>query len=317
MLAVCAAIAFNCHAGELVTSREFLVDNSSNKTLAEVSSETLTPFSGILNRGFTKAAIWIRLEITPPQEAEPNEDIILRIRPVFLDEIRLFDPLDESGLVRITGDTTPLQTAEYPSLSHTFVIPAGHAPRPIWLRLKTTSTSLINVEAITRKEMIDSELNLNLIYFTLLTILAMFVLFILINWTNHREFLYTLFVTRQVLFLTYTASLFGLHRYLLKIVPANALDYLFSWIVIGVTAASFIFERTFLKEYSPNKWGRIALNSLLVWSGVVVLLMTFGATQEALKFNMILNALGIVVLLVVALLTIEKKIHRSLLMLHY
>ncbi len=304
---VCALIASDCQAVELISDREFFIDNSSNKTLAEISTEPFTRYSGVLNKGYTKGAIWIRLEITPPREALPNDDIIIRIRPVFLDEIRLFDPLDQSSSVRVAGDTTPIQSAEYPSLSHTFVIPAGHGARKIWLRLKTTSTSLITVEALSREEMVTSELNLNLVYFISLTILAMFVLFILINWTNQRELLYLLFVVRQFLFLGYTASLFGLHRYLLQNLPANVLDHLFSWIVIGATLASFTFEWKFLKEYSPNRWGRISLNGLLVWSGIVILLMIFDKTYEALKLNMILNAVGLVVLLAVASLMLEKR----------
>ena len=155
--------------------------------------------------------------------------------------------------------------------------------------------------------MIANELNLHLIYFISLTLLAMFVLFVLINWTNHRDLLYTLFVARQVLFLAYTASLFGLHRYLLQSLSASTLDHLFSWIVLGVTAASFVFEWKFLKEYVPNKWGQIALNGLLLWSGVIVLVMIFGRTQEALQLDMTLNAVGIVVLLAVASLMLEKS----------
>lgn len=300
-LAVCAALAFNCHAGELITSREFFVDDSSNKTLEAVHKEQFTSYSGVLSKGYTKAAIWLRLEITPPPGTQPNDDIIVRIRPFFLDEIRLFDTLDESGSTRVVGDTAPMKSAEFPSLSHTFVIPAGNEPRKILLRLKTSSTSLISVEALNRKEMYQSELKLNLMYFTELAILAMFLLFILINWTNHRETLYALFVVRQIFNFAYAVALFGLHKYIFKSFPEISIDHLFSWIVIVATATSFIFEWKLLSEYSPNKWGRIATTSLLAWSGAAILLMILGEIPDALKLNMILSAVGIIVLMLVAL----------------
>lgn len=155
--------------------------------------------------------------------------------------------------------------------------------------------------------MIANELNLNLIYFAVLTVLAMFVLVILVNWTNHREPLYALFIVRQIYFLAFTASFFGLHRYLFKNAPATTLDYLFSWIVVGATAAAFIFEWKFLREYSPKKWGRIALNSLLISLGVVIFLMASGKTYQALKTNMTLNAVGIVFFLLVSVFFIDQK----------
>ena len=49
---------------------------------------------------------------------------MLRIRPVFLDQITLFDPLEhEPGRAsRTTGDTELLDSAEFESLNHAFVI---------------------------------------------------------------------------------------------------------------------------------------------------------------------------------------------------
>jgi len=37
----------------------------------------------------------------------------------------------------------------YRSLNHNFVIPMSEAPRTVWLRLQTTSSNLIHVEALT------------------------------------------------------------------------------------------------------------------------------------------------------------------------
>ncbi len=293
--------ACNAYAGDLIADRAFFVDDTASKTLAEVRQAPLTPYAGVLSRGYTKAAIWVRLGITPPGNSRPDDEVVLRIRPVFLDEIRLFDPLDTSGAVRMAGDTMPFSASEFPSLSHTFVIPAGAEPRSIWLRVRSTSTTLLTVEAMTRPEMSTSELNLNVAYFLALAVIAMFVLLVIINWPGHREILYPLFVIRQVFYLIYTASLFGLHRLLLKDFSPPFLDALYSWIVVGSTAIAVLFEREFLSEYSPRLPTKLALNGLLCWSALAIAMLLFGDVGQALKANMMLNAVAVLTFLLIAL----------------
>jgi signal transduction histidine kinase len=141
----------------------------------------------------------------------------------------------------------------------------------------------------------------------------MFVLHGLINWFNHREPLYALFVARQVYLFLYTAALFGLHRYLLyKVVNPLQLDSLYSYFVIGATAISFVFESKFQREYMLNKYGQYALNVLMVWLTVVCMTMVSGQTLLALKLNMSFNAVSLIVLLLVAVFCIDRqKIVRS------
>jgi signal transduction histidine kinase len=296
----------NASAGELIKDRAFFVDDSLTRTLADVSRENLTPYSGVLTRGFTKSAVWVRLEVIPPKNASPEDDIVVRIRPVFLDEIQLFDPLDTSGKPRIVGDTTPISASEFPSLSHTFVIPSGSEPRAIWLRLRSTSTTLMTVEAMTRTEMTTSELNLNIACFIAMAIMAMFVMLAVINWPGKREKLYQLFVARQIFYLMYIASLFGLHRFLLRDLDPHLLDFLYSLIVVGVTTIALLFEREFLSKYSSRPFAKLLMNGLLCWSGLAIGLMIFGDVGKALKTNMTLNAVGIASCLLIAITSVDQ-----------
>ncbi len=299
-------ITGNASADELITDRAYFIDDTASKTFSEVSQEQLTPYAGVLSRGYTKAAIWIRLQITPPRHSKPDDEVVLRIRPVFLDEIRLFDPLDTSGAERIVGDTTPISASEFTSLSHTFVIPAGSEPRTLWLRLRTTSTNLLTVEAMTRSEMAASELHLNLAYFIVMAFIAMFMLLVVFNWPGQREALYPLFVVRQMFCLVYTASLFGLHRFLFRDFSPHFLDALFSWIVAGSTAITILFEREFLSEYSPRLPAKIALNVLLCGSAAVMTMLLFGDVGQALKTNMVLSSVAVLALFLIALTSISR-----------
>lgn len=300
-----ACVAFGSVARDHITERGYWQDDSAQVTFEQAQHQTYSTYDGVLSRGYTSSAIWIRLNIMPPAEADK---LVLRIRPVYLDDITLFDPLDTLGKPRKVGDTTHYSDNEYKSLTHTFVVPAGEQPRTVWMRVKTTSTTLINIEAFTPEEMLRSEFDLQLSYFTVLAIVAMFMLLVLINWFNYRESLYAFFVVRQVYYFFYTASLFGFHRYALSVVmDANSLDMLYSWMVVGATAISFAFEYRFLSEYTPPKWAKAVFAGLFIWSACVFALMLTGHVFQALNLNMMMNTVGIITLLALSATFIDDQ----------
>ena len=303
LLAFCMLVG-HALAGELITHRAYVIDASGQKSLTQIATETATPYTGVLSRGYTEAAIWIKLDIVPPVGARANDDIVLRIRPVYLDEISLFDPLDDRGHKRTVGDTLPMRANEFTSLSHTFVVPAGEQPRTIWLRVKTTSTCLVNVEALSREEMVSNELKLNFAYFSALALVGMLALLVLAMWINHRESLYAFFVVRQIYYFFYTAALFGLHR--LVFPNANA-DLTYSWIVIIATAVSFLFEYRFLQEYSPPKWVKAVLWGIMGWSLSTFVLLATGHVMTALRANISLNVVCLLALLSLSITFMDAK----------
>lgn len=311
LLCICALLP--AWAADHITHRAYWEDTSGEATIEEVKQQKFTPYTGVLSRGYTPAAVWIRLDVQPAQGMRPDDKIILRIRPVYLDEIRLYDPLDTSGRVRVVGDRTNYSAEEYKSLTHTFVIPAGSQPRPIFLRLKASSTSLINVEALTETAMMETEYRTLTSYFVVLSLIAVFLIVVFINWLNYREFLYAVFVVRHALYLIFTASFFGFHRLWLDgVIDAKHLDLIYNWLVVGATGVSLVFEFFFLSEYSPPRWARHVIHALLLWSGCAFLLLALGEVYWALKMNMALNAVGILVLLVVAFVFIDdEKLKKS------
>jgi two-component system, sensor histidine kinase LadS len=291
-----------------ISKRAYWEDTSAQATLQHAQSQNFKSYEGVLSRGYTTAAVWIELQITPPANSKPHDTLILRIRPIYLDEITLFDPLDSSHKLRVVGDKTNFGDEEYKSLTHTFVIPAGDAPRKIWLRLKATSTSLMNVEAFTPQDMLASEYKLLISYSLVLSLIIVFLILVFINWLNYREYLYAAFVVRHAIYFVYTASFFGFHRYVLDgVIDATALDLIYNWFVIGATGFSLWFESRFLREYAPPQWAKWIINGLLAWSTYAAFLLVIGQTHQALKVNMMLNAVGIIVLLAVASIFIDDK----------
>ncbi len=295
-------------AHDYISQRAYWEDASGQADWARAQTQTFTPYEGVLSRGYTDAAVWIKLTIAPSAHGQVNDKWVLRIRPIYLDEITLYDPLDTRGVVRKTGDHVSYGKEEFKSLSHAFVIPATTEPRTVWLRLKSTSTTLMNVEAFSVEDMQDDEHRLIATYYLVLALIVVFLLVVLINWINYREFLYAAFVFRNIIYLVYAAAFFGFHRYLIgDAIPATTLDYLYNWLVIGTTAFSLWFETRFLSEYAPPRWARLIFKGIYLWSGMVAVLFALGYTRMALQANMALNGAGIVVLLLVSMAFIDDS----------
>lgn len=306
LFALCV-LTGNAVAADLITSKAYVVDASGQKKLEQIANEEATLYTGVLSRGYTDAAVWMKIEIAPPTNSKLDDDVVLRIRPVYLDEITLFDPLDKSGVVRTVGDRLPISANEFISLSHTFMVPAGDKPRTIWLRVKTTSTCFVNIEALSREEMMLSELKLNLFCFTVLAVVGIFAMMVLVNWLSYRESLYALFAVRQTYYFLYMAALFGVHRMVFATFRGINLDVTYSWLVLIATALSYWFEYRLLSEYEPPAWARAVLKGLMCWSLTAIALMLFGQTMTSLRVNMLLIAIGSVALLVLSITFIDAK----------
>lgn len=291
-----------------ISQRAYWEDTSGQANWQQAQAEKFTPYEGILSRGYTPHPIWIQLQITPAAHSNADDKLILRLRPIYLDSITLYDPLDTGAKPRITGDQTEYQHQEHKSLSHNFVIPAGHQPRTVWLQLKTTSTTLMHVEALSQESMQREEHRLMLSCYFSLSFILIFLIVVLLNWINYREFLYAAFVIRNAIYFVYTAAFFGFHRYLLDgWVDAHSIDIAYNWLIVGTTTFTFWYETRFLKEYKPPQWARRLFSIMWLWSLSAVVLLTLGHINLALKVNMMLNGVGVILLFFVAIVFIDDK----------
>jgi hypothetical protein len=253
-------------ATDYIVGRAYLEDPSATLTLAEVesSAQKWTTFNRVLTHGYTPSAIWLRLTVDPDvsQPEGPinrlgtDDKLILRIRPAVLDHIELFDPLESSDTPRLTGDHTAAQGDEYGSLNFNFVIPKGNAPRTIWLRLVTSSTSLIYVEALGLAELRKSDRHIELIYSIILALLVLFVAWGMFHWSAHRDKVVGAFVLKQLVGLGFALTTMGYLRFLLSdALPPSVLDKCGSMLVLAYTSAAIWFDLQLLRDYQPPRLG--------------------------------------------------------------
>ena len=168
-------------AQDHILEKSYWTDTTGVASFEQARSASYTPYKGVLSKGFGRDVQWVRLKIDGVQPGVTDK-LVLRIRPVFLDHITLFDPLeqDPGRASRTTGDRTPFAATEFESLNHAFVIPAHQAPRHVWLRLSTSSTQLMHIEALSQREMLREEHALWLAYSALLAVLFSCLLWVFI-----------------------------------------------------------------------------------------------------------------------------------------
>ena len=274
-------------ANDHILAKANWTDVDATATFDQARVATYTPYTGVLGKGFGAQAQWIRLKIGAVPVDGPST-LVMRIRPVFLDSITIYDPaeLEHGRAARTTGDRTPLESSESESLHHTFVIPAQQVPREVWLRLVSTSTQLIHVEVLTPREMLREEKGLWLLYSGLLALIFSSLVWVLMAWLHDHDVVNGAFVLRQSVLLVYTACYLGYHRLLLSpwLTP-SAQDALYSWLVLWTTVLSTVFEYRFLSEYTLPRWGHWLMRGLLGCSALALLIMLLGQQPQALYLN--------------------------------
>jgi signal transduction histidine kinase len=294
---------------DYVSARAYWEDPSGQATLAQAQQQRLTPYEGVLNRGYTHAVHWVRLHIDGADPAVVGDKLVVRIHPVFLDRITLFDPADPTpGVPRITGDQTAWADAEWPSNNHGFLIPVQPQARDIWLKLQSTSTHFMVVEVLSQTEAKRVDHLQELVYTITIGLLFVFWAWMLIAWLNDRDPLNGVFVTKQSVMIFYTLAYFGYHRTLLgDWLTPEMLDRLFNFAIIAAAAATIWFERHLIGEYTLPLWVQRLVRSVVWLIAIPLGFMLAGQTKLAVQTNLILLGLFITLPLFLAIFFIHDE----------
>lgn len=291
-----ACLATQARALDHIVARAYLEDTSASLTLAQVQSPTQpwTPFDRVLTKSFTPSAIWLRLTIDPgisqpdtaPNRLGSRDKLVIRIRPAVLDYVELFDPLAPSDQPRLTGDRTPAQLDEYHSLNFNFVIAKGDAPRTFWLRVKTSSTSLIYVEAMRLADLQKSDRAIEFFYNAVLTLMVLCVVWGVAYWRTHRDRVVPAFVLKQFIGIGFSLATAGYLRFwMADAVPPDAIDKMASVLVLTYTASAIWFDLQLLRDYQPPRWGIRLMQLGLLLLPLELALVWADQVQTALSLN--------------------------------
>jgi signal transduction histidine kinase len=302
-------------ANDAIIERAYFEDPSNalqiNDVRGDAFAEQFKPYTGPLNRGYSKSALWLKLTLRPidtsnsdatPQVAHPDQRYVLRIQPSYLDEIALFEAESATKGSRLTGDQYPMSSQAYRSLNHNFVIQASSQPQTVWLRLKTSSTSLIHVEASSMEQAIAKDALQYLLMGSFIGFLFLFFCWAAVHWLDHREPMIGVLAVNQFIALAFSLAILGYNRFIWgNQIPAEWLDTSTSVLSLLAAASSIYFNMQFLKEFDPPPIGQRLILGMVAMLPVELLLLSSGQVLAAMQLNMLMVTLAPICFMLIAL----------------
>jgi len=271
---------------DYILDRAYFEDSTNSLTFAEAQNKTYTPYAGILSKGFSTSTFWVRLNIS---KATNPQDLVISILPIYLDEIELFDPFIPLEYPRVLGDRHPPENNEYQSLSYSFVVPSTQEDRYVWLRLKTSSTNLMQVRALNIK---DTKLANQIFEFLAIGGCAMLTVFLIwsgLHWLLLRERLIGIFFVRQLVSFALYASYMGLFSvFFPEIFSPSQLDQTLNFLIIFTSLVCLWFHVEFFRDYQIHRYAKYSLYGGVLVFLIEILLMALGDIATALTMNMIM-----------------------------
>lgn len=240
--------------GDLIVYRGLHADPTGYQNIGEVVTAPFQTVGPTIAKGYSRNPQWIRLDVATLGNDEPVE---LCIRSTFLDEIRLYEPdFDRPGQwkTRVTGDRYSFKDRDRKTISLGFIVSPRSPQTTYYLRIKTTSTMLFDVEALTPLEAGSKELKFVLRQVALLGA-ALWLLFWGINeYIQHRQETTGWFVVYQISFIFYELGYMGFFAPFVPTAWPELNDLLTSLSIINIVNISFPLYRSILRPFQPNIW---------------------------------------------------------------
>ena len=294
LLLACLAGVRLAHAQDHIVERAWLEDPTGQLTWAQVQQRPTQPFQETLNRGFGTGVVWLRLRIDPQaglatvQPGGAPSGLVLRIRPVYLDDIQVFDPLVPGGHAGTVGDRHHPRQDMLQGVDFLLAIARGDAPRDLWLRLQSTSTRQIHVTALPPSALASVTLRWSIITSLYIGAVMVLLLWGAVNLVLRRDAVMGSFALMNL-----SAGLFGLTSlgFIRVFWPlawsAESLNLLGSVSSVLVVGGGVVFHIRFLREFRPTFWAMGLLYAMLVLIPVNLALLALGRVTWALQSNMV------------------------------
>jgi len=285
--------AITARANDLVLERGWVEDPSGTMTLAEVKQAKESPLATkLFSKGYSQSAFWLRLRIDPSLLEDPSvQQLVVRIRPPYQDQIWIYDPLAAKDKVRATGDYYDWADDEYRSLNLNFVIPVGTESRDIWFRIKASVSTLTFIEVMTPEQVRAADRKQEII--TMLFLSALFVCFgwAVLTRINRKDKLLSFYLIREFFVIVYALAILGYLRVFASgLLPSGWIDQTTNFIAFVFITILIWFDWQLLREFKPNRWIARMHGGLVLFLPIAAVLMIMGKTNEAARLSSLVVA---------------------------
>lgn len=292
-------------ADDLISSRALLVDASGTLQIDDVVKSELSPVGPMLAQGFTSAVHWLRITVQAPAKPGP---VVLRIRPTFLDDVRLYEPdLNTPGawVTRVTGDRYSYEARDSGAITLGFVV-HPQTTTTYYLRLQTTSSAMLNVQALTQREaqLKDQQLDVFKVFY--LAFMGAMLFWAISDYATYRQTMTLLFVAQQLVYVLYSVALMGYFAPLMPTDFPQLGDKITGILAVSVVLFVTLFHRAALQLYDPPRWLLHLLALLIAVSFFNLVAVGLGYARVPLSINSNIVVILGPVLLVTALMARHK-----------
>ena len=293
-----------------VLSRAYLVDPQGQLDFPQVRQQLFTPLPGILARGYTPTVTWLRITV---QNATPGEPLVLRIRPGYLDEVRLYAQ-DAQGRwqQQVAGDRYPYVKRSYPGITPCFLVRQAQAQAVYYLRLHTTSTSMLSVEAQPLQQALQFDVRQSAWQIPYYAILLWLLVWAIADYRESRDRVVGLFIPYQLLSVFINLAFMGYYSMLAPASYPQLADVATSWTSTLFCLASLMFHRHLLLGFSPPWLLQWVLKLLPCYFPLLFLLLAFGMVQPVMQTNTMMAPVQVLLMAMTAWLVPPHPLRRLL-----
>lgn len=285
-----------------VLSQSYFEDQSNALSITQIEQQTFIPYQKTLTGGYKKGTYWIKLTI-----AASAQPLILKIRPVFTEEIELFDPAAQEGKP-LLGNKYAWGNSDIEAVSYNYSLAPSQTERNIYLRIKSVRSYLVNAEVMSYAEFQKTDRQELLIYAGYSTFAFLLALWLLVSWLLHRELVLGAFTIQQIFAFLHTLFHGGIVKIIFSDdIESAHLNSFFSMIVVFYPFFAILANRLLLQEYGLKRSYRLIFNLLLLFSVGVMTLHFTTDTFLTFSLNTILVFFIITFFLVAALFGIDLK----------
>ena len=286
-------------ARDSIVERMWLMDARGQQTLADVQSGPWQPAPDVLSLGYRPDVLWVRLNVRVTQ---PGHALVLRIRPSYLDHVRLYLPDPQHPgrwQSRDTGDTLPFATRDHASAALAFTWqPPQVGDHILFVRVSSSSSLMFHVQALDPREanFLDTQLDAVLIFH--LSIMLCMALWGWLDYTLTRRVVNLWFIAAQLNAVVLALSLQGYMAALLP-EPWSATGHVLTSVSVCLSSLLTLgFYRSALRDTQPSAASRSAVTLAMLLFPIQLLWMALGETRWAVQSNALVASFVAVPLLV-------------------
>ena len=285
-----------------ILSRSYYEDKTNALTLGRVQEEPFTPFQDILSGGYKASTFWVKIRLKPS-----DQPLVMKIRPVYNEEIQIYDPASPE-LKNLVGSNFPHSANQFDGISFNYLLPPHTTDRDIYLRIKSSRTYVVYVEAMSliSYQRIDRREQLFAAAYTTFTLIL--AVGLLLTWLINRELVLGLFAIQQILAFLHAFFHVGFAAILLdSYINPRSLNYAWCLVVIAYPLVAFIANKLLLDEYGLKHSYKKTANFFITMSVFVIFLFLMGR-QDALMLNANLVLLAMAFFAITAWLGLDSRL---------